>query len=54
MCVHYIEVEIEREPVADLHIRIEEVLRDKGEPLRWAVTAVPEQTPLRVEAVVSQ
>lgn len=54
MCVHYIEVEIEREPVADLHIRIEEALGEEGEPLRWAVTAVPDQGPLRVEAVVSR
>jgi hypothetical protein len=52
MCVHYIEAEVEREPTADLHLRIEQTLARAGEPLRWAVVDAPEDGPVRVEATV--
>jgi hypothetical protein len=40
-------------PLAGLRGTIEHALRVKGEPLRWAITAI-EGNSLRVEAVVTQ
>ena len=52
MTTHFITAEIDVEASsADLHTKIDETLRQQGEPLRWAVTEVKDQK-ATVEAVV--
>lgn len=55
MTTHFIdaEVAIQESPV-EMHQAIEAELQKRGEPLRWAVTAVDVETQkVRVEAVVT-
>ncbi len=52
MTTHFIEAEIELDAsTVELQANIEAKLREQGEPLRWAVTDVQEET-ATVEAVV--
>jgi hypothetical protein len=55
MTTHFINVEVElEESPLEMHQAIEAELRKRGEPLRWAVTAVDVETQkARVEAVVT-
>ncbi len=42
------------EPIANLPELVEQTLRSHGEPLRWAITAVDDQTRVAtIEAVVT-
>ncbi|ERN40029.1 hypothetical protein KR51_00035170 [Rubidibacter lacunae KORDI 51-2] len=55
MTTHFIEAEIDlhSSPV-ELQRQIETELQKRGEPLRWAVTAVdPQRQKVRVEAIVT-
>jgi hypothetical protein len=56
MTTHFITAEIDmQESPTQLQQEIEAELQKRGEPLRWAVTAVnPEQKTVSVEAVVTQ
>lgn len=55
MTTHFITAEINLEETpAQLHQAIEAELQKRGEPLRWAVTAVDEeQQTVQVEGVVT-
>jgi hypothetical protein len=54
MTTHFItaEINLQESPTAT-HAAIEQALQERGEPLRWAVTAVDEETRVaQVEAIV--
>jgi beta-glucosidase-like glycosyl hydrolase len=55
MTTHFIEAEIDlNSSPAKLHQEIEDSLKKRGEPLRWAVTDVDEkEQKARVEAIVT-
>ena len=51
----FVKIEISLpEPIANLPELVEQTLRSHGEPLRWAITAVDDQTRVAtIEAVVT-
>ncbi len=55
MTIHFIEAEIDLHSAPlSLNQKVEEVLADHGEPLRWALTRVDSQTQtVHLEAVVT-
>jgi hypothetical protein len=55
MTTHFIDAEVVlQESPVEMHQAIEAELQKRGEPLRWAVTAVDVETQkVRVEAVVT-
>lgn len=51
MTTHFITAEVDLNAAQDLQDEIKTQLQEQGEPLRWAITEVNEET-AQVEAVV--